>query len=144
MFTAKKKSSVRQTAAQNNGIIFLYGSLFGVIIFGSSLLLSAQLLSAGKVPLYAAAPLSTVSLCVGTAAFGAFLGCCFRGNPFPFGLISALLIGLICMAAGYFIYEGDIGPMAFIRILCLILSAFFGCSLGTAARKKRKRDHVRK
>lgn len=143
MFDSKKKKPGGKSTAQNNPMIFLCSGICGVVACGGSLLLFARLLSAGKLPLYAADPLSTGSLCIGAAVFCTVLGNRLNRHLLPLCLIPVLTVGLSCTLAGYFLYDSGIGPASVIRIFSMVLSAFIGCSVGCMAQKQ-KRNRPRK
>ena len=140
----RKKNPAGQASAKKQPepvIIFLRSAVPAVFVFAAALFLFAKLLSSGAASLYAAAPLSTLALCLGVMVYSAAMGKQLPGKALALSLLAGAFVGLACMAMSYYLAPEAVGLGSLLRLLALAAASMLGCVLGRSfhARKRRAR-----
>lgn len=115
-------------------------SLFvGCLAFAGAMLLFAQLLAHGHLPLYAASPLSTLSLAMGVFAVSITMCRQYTRQGGIISLCLALLMGITFAGVSFYQEPSQFGIASVTRLAALLAAAILGFIIGSNSSKHRKK-----
>lgn len=138
-------SSKAARASRSLGACILTALLLGILLCVLALMLFSWVLSIADLPLYAAVPLATAAVCIGTAGAAMTLSRMQQKNGLLLGAGTGLFFFAAYAAAALLNGQREFTGFAAIKLLCILLAGCFGGYAGllSAERKPRRRPSIR-
>lgn len=126
-------------AARPLGLCLLGALLFGILICALALLFFSWLMSVVDLPIYAAAPLASAAVCIGTAGAALLLGRTQRQNGLLWGLGTGVFFFAAHAAAALLNGQREFTSFAAIKLICILLAGCVGGYAGLLSTQHRPR-----
>lgn len=115
-----------------------FSVLVGAVVCTLALLLCSFIFTIRDIPQSLVSPISTV--CAAAGAFAAGLCCAklIRERGLAFGLICGVFLFLLTLFCGWLIVGGEIGILALIKLVVILIAAAIGGVAGVNGKRRHK------